>query len=437
MRRLLTLALACALLSLTPTIEVATARTNVYVVDDDGAQCGNADFATIGAAVAAAAAGDRVRVCPGTYAERVLVDKPLTIQGRPDGVAGLPCENTTDVDAAVVPVLGPPDATEAPVLRIAADDVEVSGLVVQGVRDDTPTVVAPGYSVVEPAVQTDEAHAGWRIHHNLFRDNTLALELGSDGSAAGRVDHNCFRDNSYAGANQRLPLSRARLDHNATLGSGVVAWEVGWGHRAASDIRLDHNTSRSDARFTQVENAADVRVETNTVIAPGILGVQVRRGSSDVAVEGNQVTGALTGSAFSLGSQTAGTAPLPPASGVTLTDNVGTGNAQSGVVATPGADVSGALIAGNVLSGNTNGMLLAGGTRDNVIRDNVAEANRAFGIRLLAGTSGNLLKDNILTGSGTADARDDSDVVADGVTLLLNTWTGTTCDSDFPDRSIC
>ena len=82
-------------------------------------------------------------------------------------------------------------------------------------------------------------------------------------------------------------------------------------------------------------------------------------------------------------------------------------------------------------------MLLAGGTRDNVIRDNVAEANRAFGIRLLAGTSGNLLKDNILTGSGTADARDESDVVADGVTLLLNTWTGTTCVSDFPVGSIC
>jgi nitrous oxidase accessory protein NosD len=165
--------------------------------------------------------------------------------------------------------------------------------------------------------------------------------------------------------------------------------------------------------------------------------VQVRRGSRDVAVVGNLVTGALTGSAFSLASQTAGTAPLAPATGLTLTDNVGTGNAQSGIVATPGADISGALIARNVLSGNTNGMLLAAGTRDNVFRENVAGANRAFGIRLLAGTSGNLLADNVLTGSGTTDARDESDVVADGVTALLNTWTGTTCATDFPVGSIC
>ena len=264
MRRLLTLALAGALLSLAPTIEVATARTNVYVVDDDGAQCGNADFATIGAAVATAAAGDRVRVCPGTYAERVLVDKPLTIQGRPDDVAGLPCaDHRPTSTAAVVPVLEPPDATEAPGAahrgrRRGGERSRRAG----GPRRHPHRGRARLLGSSSRPCQTDEAHAGWRIHHNLFRDNTLALELGSDGSADGRVDHNCCRDNSYAGANQRLTLSRARLDHNATLGSGVVAWEIGWGHRAASDIRLDHNTSRSDARFTQVENAADVRVET-------------------------------------------------------------------------------------------------------------------------------------------------------------------------------
>jgi len=120
MRRLLTLALLGALLSLVPTIDVATAGTNVYVVDDDGAQCGNADFTTIGAAVTKANAGDRVRICAGTYTERVLVNKPLTLQGRPD-VAALDCFEADDVGPDVVPVLGPPDNTEAPVLRITAE----------------------------------------------------------------------------------------------------------------------------------------------------------------------------------------------------------------------------------------------------------------------------------------------------------------------------
>jgi Right handed beta helix region len=45
--------------------------------------CANAPYTTIGAAVAAASAGDTVLVCPGVYAEDVIVPaaKPLTIEG--------------------------------------------------------------------------------------------------------------------------------------------------------------------------------------------------------------------------------------------------------------------------------------------------------------------------------------------------------------------
>ena len=43
-------------------------------VDDDAAQCPTAQWRSIQEAVTAAAAGDTIEVCPGTYAEQVRID---------------------------------------------------------------------------------------------------------------------------------------------------------------------------------------------------------------------------------------------------------------------------------------------------------------------------------------------------------------------------
>jgi len=43
--------------------------------------CGHGAYSTIGAAVSAAASGDTITVCPGTYAEDVVISKPLAIIG--------------------------------------------------------------------------------------------------------------------------------------------------------------------------------------------------------------------------------------------------------------------------------------------------------------------------------------------------------------------
>jgi hypothetical protein len=50
------------------------ARGGTIVVDDDFADCPNADTTSIQAGVTLAAAGDLVLVCAGTYAESVTID---------------------------------------------------------------------------------------------------------------------------------------------------------------------------------------------------------------------------------------------------------------------------------------------------------------------------------------------------------------------------
>jgi hypothetical protein len=45
----------------------------MFIVDDDGAECPNAAFTSVQAAVAAAGPGDQVKVCPGLYQEQVTI----------------------------------------------------------------------------------------------------------------------------------------------------------------------------------------------------------------------------------------------------------------------------------------------------------------------------------------------------------------------------
>ena len=78
------LALACATL-----LAPASAQAAQHVVDDDKLECPSAGFTSISAAVAAAAAGDTISVCDGTYYEgaggagtsSLTIDKALTIKG--------------------------------------------------------------------------------------------------------------------------------------------------------------------------------------------------------------------------------------------------------------------------------------------------------------------------------------------------------------------
>ena len=51
------------------------------IVVDDNSACPGTDYTSIQAAVTASPAGSKIQVCPGTYNEQVVINKPLTIDG--------------------------------------------------------------------------------------------------------------------------------------------------------------------------------------------------------------------------------------------------------------------------------------------------------------------------------------------------------------------
>jgi parallel beta helix pectate lyase-like protein len=73
--------LAVAQTSLVDDASQTDKRARVLLVDDDHQECPNAGFTTIQTAVNAAAPGDTIQVCPGTYAEQVEITKRLTLVG--------------------------------------------------------------------------------------------------------------------------------------------------------------------------------------------------------------------------------------------------------------------------------------------------------------------------------------------------------------------
>jgi len=275
---------------------------NQLTVDDDHAQCPEAQFTSIQAAVAVAGPGDRVKVCPGTYNEQVRI--------RPDQ-DGLTIWSQVPWQAVIKapPVMTLPNSI---VLDDGAHDVALRMFTITG------PFTAPG------CVGPLERHTGVRVsnggsmliygnHITNIRDINPGFFGCQDGigvlvgrSLESQVGTAWLRNNlidryEKGGVVVDGAGSYAQIDHNVITGEGlsnITAQNgVQVGRGAGADVEHNRISGNQFARVGSMDTAAGVLLfETSAAVEVGHndvgsngVGIDIDENAVGLTVDHNDV----------------------------------------------------------------------------------------------------------------------------------------------------
>lgn len=178
-------------------VDLASGGTKVLVVDNDLADCPNADFTSIQAAVTAADAGSTILVCAGTYREQVTITKNelrLLAKGKPGDV--------------VLDGFGLPARLAGFFLNVAHDNL-IEGFLLRNYHEASILLRSSNRNRIRKNVTTAADHDGIQlnvssndnvIEHNVVRDNLAVIACGvqvAGGSQRNVVRHNLATNNEW------------------------------------------------------------------------------------------------------------------------------------------------------------------------------------------------------------------------------------------------
>jgi parallel beta-helix repeat protein len=469
MAKTLLVAAAAVALMFLPAAHGASGGT--IIVDDDFADCPNADTASIQAGVTMASAGDLVLVCAGTYAESVTIGAAHSnISVKAKGPLG-------DVVLA-----GSGAAQPYGFGLLGAHDVLVDGFVVQNYHDDivlsgaTDNVVRGNETML--AADHDGIELVSNSHRNLVERNVAhdnLQNLGCGISAGGGSSDNVIRNNVvFHNANNGILLGGSLLGaagpgnviernsvfdngkpvSGANRGTGIlnavspgsviqyndVTSNNAFGIRVlgatSSGVTVAHNVVEANGS-TNDDDGIRIELAPNSVVQHNDSRLNRHDGVHLVAAVGALVAGNLlvengtpgvgNGCGVDVDSLTAAGVTTPSTTN-TVANNVAHGHSRAGIRVRNSLSNT---VANNQVIGNPgDGILLTNGDNNTVDRNeshqNGTTAVHA-GIHADAASSGNLLTANNAFQNVTFDARDDD----------ANTWSGNHCGTDFPAGTIC
>jgi hypothetical protein len=224
-----------SVLALAPLLTIAFAQpraaSHTLIVDDDMADCPNADFTSIQAAVAAADPGTRIVVCPGTYTENVLIETHAK-----DGVQLIGEGGSERVILDGLLGTAAPTGYNGITLRDVSD-VLVRGFTVTRFHENIFLQVgANGNRIMHNVLKGPSAHDGINTnnadgnvitHNEIFQNGIAPRGCGVDlqtGSENNLVAHNVIYLHDRAGIRLRLAGPGNVVVHNKSFlnGNGVM-----------------------------------------------------------------------------------------------------------------------------------------------------------------------------------------------------------------------
>jgi len=265
-----------------------------------GTSCATAAFSTINAAVAAAAAGDTVVVCAGTYKEDVAVAKALTLSGQGATI------DATGLDNGV---------------KISASNVTVTGFTVENATGEGILAQQPN-PVKGPMVGGQQLFTGVPISHVT-------------------ISRNVIKNNDQGG----LPANVTTTTYPECQASGNVPGDCGEG------IHLWSVANSSVTFNTVTDNVGGILLTDEFGPTHGNL------------IAGNVITDNVYDCGITLPSHSLGRDPatgklMPSFGGVyenVVRNNISSGNGGAGVgifAPFPGAASYNNVVEGNAISGN-------------------------------------------------------------------------------------
>ncbi len=181
---------------------------------NDGHLWGYDAFSTIQAGIDAVAAGGTVNVAAGTYAENVEIDQPLSLLG--PNAAVNPNTGARVPEAVIVPATSDPnpyDSGSVAVVYVAADNVTVKGLTVDGNNPSLTSGILVGGVDVDAAegIVSYEGVGSVTIANNIVKNTTYT-----------GVDF-------YNYVNKGAPTSGNEITGNLFFNLGATNYEFGIG----------------------------------------------------------------------------------------------------------------------------------------------------------------------------------------------------------------
>jgi nitrous oxidase accessory protein NosD len=351
--------------------------------------------------VNAADPGDRIRVCPGTYAETVTVATPrLTIEG---AKAGTDARRRSQTHESIVTA-----NSAGGVVRLLADDIVWDGFLVAD-------------NLQGPGVYTSPEASGYHIRNTVFNDNGLGLYLNSSGEHESKVRYNRFTANNefedpiagngiYSDQGARCILIADNLfeRHN---GAGILFADSG---NPQECVRVERNKSIDDRTFAAFFASANVRLVANTIksrrddAVPGSA-IFIGARNNGVVVKRNHIKSA-------------------GGNGIDVRDTGG-----NGLPGTPPRNVD--VLKNKVRKARLNGIdVAATGAGEYEVRANLSVHNRQVGVHAGPRTDDAVFAYNTALANGVLDCQDES--VGDGTAGTDNTWRRNVGKRDDPN-GIC
>jgi parallel beta-helix repeat protein len=296
------------------------------------AHIGGNSYATIQDAVNAANAGAVITVDPGSYAEKVTVNKSVTIEGAQHGIAGQASSRTNPANESIVT-----GASGSTAFYITASNVTIDGFTIEDATNPNNfgfgILIAGGVS-------------GTHIQNNIIQNNIVGIGLANGSGGQTVIQDNLIQNNNQPGPGSGTGIYSDQFVANGSLQNVLIQNNVISGNNnagiglsstdstePASTILITGNTLDSNGRgiylFSTVSSTISGNTITNSTV-PTYGGTSVAIGlfgnDNNVSITNNLLAGgAGYGVLIDNASNTA------PNSNILLNDNSIAGFATAGL----------------------------------------------------------------------------------------------------------